>query len=317
MTLTTTDATAQKDLIGRDFLRIEDLSAEELTRVLDLAASIKKTPSISAGAFRGRTLAMYFNKPSTRTRVSFAEAGHHLGLLPLTLGPDDLQLSRGETIADTARTLSQYAAAIVIRTFADADVEELARYADIPVINALTDGHHPCQALADVLTIREHFGDVAGIHIAFVGDFNNVARSLTDAATLLGAHVMVATPDALRPAVMPDLPPGARGSLAFTDDVDEAAGGADVVYTDVWISMGDADAADKKELLRRYRVDQDVMDDASRRAIFMHCLPAHRGEEVTAEVIDGPASLVWTQAFNRMPTEEAILFSTISPHEVV
>ena len=311
----TSMASGLTTLEGRDFLRISDLSRGELDAVLGLAASIKSHPGTVADAFPGRTLSMYFNKPSTRTRVSFAEGAHHLGLLPLTLGPDDIQLARGETIADTARTLALYSAAIVIRTFAHTDVEELARYADVPVINALTDEHHPCQALADMLTIREHFGRTDGLQIAFVGDFNNVARSLSDAATMMGATVIVATPDALRPAQVPELPEGATGFLAFTRDVHNAVRGADVVYTDVWISMGDAAADEKRDLLRRYRVDADVMGDASDGAIFMHCLPAHRGEEVTADVIDGPASVVWQQAFNRLPTEEAILFATLSSRD--
>ena len=292
-------------LHGRDLLRISDLEADDLHALLDLAGSLKVDPGLLAGTFAGRTLSMYFNKPSARTRVSFVAAAHHLGLMPLTLGPADLQLSRGETIADTARTLSLYSAAIVIRTFAHRDVEELARYASVPVLNALTDEHHPCQAIADVLTMREEFGHVDGLRVAFIGDFNNVARSLTDGATLLGATVVVATPEELLPAAF-----GAHG-LAFTSDVIEAVGGADVVYTDVWISMGDRDEKRKRELLRRYRVDENVMSQAASHAIFMHCLPAHRGEEVTDTVIDGPQSRVWPQAANRMTTEEAILFASI------
>lgn len=311
----TSFASGLTTLEGRDLLRIGDLSRRELDAILDLAGSIKTHPRAVANSFPGRTLAMYFNKPSTRTRVSFAEAAHHLGLLPLTLGPDDLQLARGETIGDTAKTLSLYGAAIVIRTFAQDDVEEVARHASVPVINALTDEHHPCQALADMLTIRDHFGRTEGVQIAFVGDFNNVARSLVDAGTMMGASVIVATPDELRPGDVPELPQGANGCLGFTGDVDDAIRGADVVYTDVWISMGDAEADHKKDLLRRYRVDTGVMANASDGAIFMHCLPAHRGDEVTAEVIDGRASAVWQQAFNRLPTEEAILFSAISSSE--
>jgi ornithine carbamoyltransferase len=253
---------------------------------------------------------MYFNKPSTRTRVSFVAAAHHLGLMPLTLGPDDLQLSRGETIGDTARTLSLYSAAIVIRTFSHADVEELAAQADVPVINALTDEHHPCQAIADVLTLREHFGHLDGLRVAFVGDFNNVARSLMEATTLLGGDVVVATPGELMPKF--EFPPAAAtGTLSFTPDVYDAVRGADVVYTDVWISMGDHDQVRKAELLERYRVDEEVMSHAASGAIFMHCLPAHRGEEVAVGVIDGPRSMVWPQAENRMFTEEAILFASI------
>lgn len=313
--MTTSLASGLTTLMGRDLLRIADLDRQELDAILDLAGSIKAHPKAVADSFPGRTLSMYFNKPSTRTRVSFAEAAHHLGLLPLTLGPDDLQLARGETIGDTARTLSLYSAAIVVRTFSQADVEELARCSNVPVINALTDEHHPCQALADMLTIRERFGRTEGVKIAFVGDFNNVARSLADAATLLDANVVVATPDDLRPSMLFELPAGATGSLTFADGVDTAVRGADVVYTDVWISMGDTDEEAKKDLLRRYRVDAQMMAKTSNGAIFMHCLPAHRGEEVTADVIDGRASAVWQQAFNRLPTEEAVLFASLSSSE--
>lgn len=305
-----TIATLSSALEGRDLLRVRDLDRTDLEHLLDLSDALKRSPDMTAGAFPGSTLAMYFDKPSTRTRVSFVAAAQHLGMMALTLGPDDLQLARGETIADTARTLSLYASAIVIRTFAQSDVEEIARHASVPVVNALTDEHHPCQALADVLTMREEFGSVSGLRIAFVGDYNNVARSLTEAATMLGADVVVATPAELLPE-SETAPVSATGILSFTTDVRDAVRGADVVYTDVWISMGDRDDGRKAELLRRYRVDEDVMAHAGDRAIFMHCLPAHRGEEVSAGVIDGPRSRVWPQAANRLTTEEAILFALV------
>ena len=219
--------------------------------------------------------------------------------------PDELQLGRGETIADTARTLSSYAAAITVRTFAHATVEELAASATIPVVNALTDEHHPCQALADLLTIRELHGSLDGVKVAFVGDGNNVVNSLIEAAGLTGLELTVATPPGYEPAV--------SGDVSVVHDPRLAVAGADVVYTDVWTSMGEeSEVAERERVLAPYQVTEELMSLAARRASFMHCLPAHRGSEVQAEVIDGPQSVVWRQAANRMPTEQALLYALIT-----
>jgi len=291
-------------VVPQDYLRVSDLDAGGLAAVLDLAARMKERPHGFVEALRGDTVACFFEKPSTRTRVSFAAAAERLGMLALLLRPDELQLGRGETIADTARTLSGYASAIVIRTFDQAIVEEIADAASAPVINALTNEHHPCQALADVLTLRERFGDLNGLKVAFVGDFDNVATSLAEAAVLCGFELVVGCPAGYGEAV-----PGA----VVVEDPAEAVRGAHAVYTDVFVSMGDeADAAQRLRDLAPYQVNEALLEHADPDAIFMHCLPAHRGEEVTAEVIDGPRSVVWQQAENRLPTEEAILYALIA-----
>ncbi|HSI96995.1 MAG TPA: ornithine carbamoyltransferase [Gaiellaceae bacterium] len=287
----------------RNLLRISDLEAGSLTALLDLAEIMKDRPHGFVEALRGDTLVCFFEKPSTRTRVSFAAAAERLGMMPLLLGPDELQLGRGETLEDTARTLSGYAAAIVVRTFAQETVERLAAAATVPVVNALTDEHHPCQALADLLTLRERFGRLEGLKVAYVGDGNNVARSLLEAGALAAVDVVAACPPGYEPSV-PEV-------HVVTDPL-EAVAGADAVYTDVWVSMGDERAsAEHRAALTPYQVDARLMSAARADAVFMHCLPAHRGEEVTAEVIDGPQSVVWQQAENRLPTEEALLFALV------
>ena len=290
--------------VPQDYLRVSDLDAGGLEAVLELAARMKERPHGYVEALRGDTVACFFEKPSTRTRVSFAAAAERLGMLPLLLRPDELQLGRGETIADTARTLSGYANAIVIRTFDQAIVEEIADAASAPVINALTNEHHPCQALADVLTLRERFGDLNGLRVAFVGDFDNVATSLAEAAVLCGFELVVACP--------PGYGLEAAGAVVVEDPA-EAVRGAHAVYTDVFVSMGDeAEAAKRLRDLAPYQVNAALLELADPDAVFMHCLPAHRGEEVTADVIDGPRSVVWQQAENRLPTEEAILYALIA-----
>ena len=296
--------TEKAPMIPQDYLRVSDLDARGLEAVLGLAAQMKERPHGFVEALRGDTVACFFEKPSTRTRVSFAAAAERLGMLPVLLRPDELQLGRGETIADTARTLSGYAKAIVIRTFAHATVEEIAAAASAPVINALTDEHHPCQALADLLTLRERFGRLDGLRVAFVGDFDNVATSLAEAAMLSGIEFVVGCP----PGYGLDL-----AGVAVVEDPAEAARGAHAIYTDVFVSMGDeAEAARRMRDLAPYQVNDALMEVARPDAIFMHCLPAHRGEEVTATVIDGPRSVVWQQAENRLPTEEAILYALIA-----
>jgi ornithine carbamoyltransferase len=302
----------------RDLLRISDLERGELEHLLDLAARMKAAPAGWVGEHPGQAVACYFAKPSTRTRVSFEGAAYRLGMLPIMLRPDELQLGRGEPLSDTARVLAGYVAAIVIRTFAQADIEQMAAHASVPVINALSDDHHPCQALADLLTIRERFGSLEGLKLAYVGDGNNVANSLMEAAALAGMWVRIASPPDYEPdsgvvAEARALAASRGGAIEILDDARAAVSGADAVYTDVWVSMGEEDQqAERFARLERYRVDDALMSKAARHAVFMHCLPAHRGQEVSASVIDGPQSIVFEQARNRLPTEQALLHTLIS-----
>ena len=297
-----------------DLLRIADLRPAELHRLLDLAAAMKADPRGWLDVMPGASIACYFAKPSTRTRVSFEAAVHRLGALPIMLRPDELQLGRGEPIADTARVLSSYCAAIVIRTFAQADVEEMATAASVPVINALTDDHHPCQALADLLTLRERFGRLEGLRVAYVGDGNNVAHSLMEAAALAGFELTLACPPGYLPDA--DIARAAGPAVHLFRDPRDAVLGAHAVYTDVWVSMGDEqERARRMADLATYRVDHELMSLAANDAVFLHCLPAHRGEEVAADVIDGPRSAVWQQAANRLPTEQAVLHALVTGWE--
>jgi ornithine carbamoyltransferase len=304
--------------VPSDFLRVGDLDEPRFAALLDLAEEMKATPDGWTDVLRSRTLACFFEKPSTRTRVSFAAAAHRLGMLPLLLRPDELQLGRGETVADTARTLAGFCAAIVIRTFSQATVEELARYSEVPVLNALTDDHHPCQAVADMLTLREVFGRLEGVRLAYVGDSDNVARSLIEAGALAGVEVAVASPPAYAPGAsasrsIAEFVSAHHGHVTVVEDPREAVAGANAVYTDVWVSMGaEADARRRMAELAPYRVTAELMAAADPDAVFMHCLPAHRGEEVAAEVIDGPASVVWRQAANRLPTEQALVYALVT-----
>ena len=292
----------------RHLLRVSDLSPDRLRRLLRLAADMKADPLGWREAQAGKVLACFFSKPSTRTRVSLEAAAQRLGMLPLMLRPDELQLGRGEPIADTGRVLSGYVDAITIRTYAQSDVDELAAAASVPVINALTDDHHPCQALADLLTIQERFGRLEGLRLAYLGDGNNVAHSLMEAGTLAGMDVVVSTPYGYGPHAEIEVATHAT----LEPDPREAVRGANVVYTDVWVSMGqDAERDERLAALAPYQVSAEVMDAACRDAIFMHCLPAHRGEEVTADVIDGPRSVVFQQAANRLPTEQALIHTLI------
>ncbi len=308
MTATPITATTPSDL-----LRIADLTATQLNALLDLADEMKNGPTWWTHPRNHAAIACLFDKPSTRTRVSFEVAAHRLGMLPIMLRPDELQLGRGEPLADTARVLSSYTAGIVVRTFAQSTLDELADAASIPVVNALTDDHHPCQALADLLTLRRHYGYLEGIRLAYVGDGNNVAHSLMEAGALSGMHVTVATPEGYEPH--PDVTrttmesAGAHGgSINVMHDARSAVTNADAVYTDVWVSMGeDAERARRLTDLQAYQVNETLMRAAAPGAVFMHCLPAHRGLEVTADVIDGPSSIVWEQAANRLPTEQATL----------
>jgi len=292
-------------------LRVADLDSRQFAALLDLAAAMKRHPQAWRSALEGRSVACYFAKPSTRTRVSFEVAINRLGGLPIMLRPDELQLGRGEPIADTARVLSSYCEAIVIRTFAQRDVRELAEYSNVPVINALTDDHHPCQALADCLTLREHFGSLEGLTLAYVGDGNNVAHSLIEAAHLTGMNLRLATPPGCLPD--PSILAAAGRSVRILNTPDEAVAGAHAVYTDVWVSMGKESGGEAhKAMLEGYRITPRLMTLARHDAVFLHCLPAHRGEEVDSAVIDGPASLVWQQAANRLPTEQALLSALVT-----
>ena len=298
---------------SRHFLTLDALGAEGLAALLDLTGRLKRDPELVRGALGGRRLGMYFAKPSTRTRVSFEAAAWKLGMLPVVLRPDELQLGRGETIADTARALSLYLDALTVRTFAQADVEALAEAASIPVINALTDEHHPCQGLADLLTLEEEFGTLAGVKLAFVGDGDNVCHSLIQGAALAGFDLRVATPVGYEPSLAildaaQQLAATTGGSIELTHDPREAVFGADAVYADVWTSMGrEAEREARQKAFVGYRVDAALMAEASRAAIFLHCLPAHRGEEVSADVIDGKWSRVWDEAENRLHAQKSIL----------
>jgi ornithine carbamoyltransferase len=303
----------------RDLLRIADLTAAELTALLDLAAAMKARPHHWSHVLAGKSVACYFSKPSTRTRVSMETAVHRLGGLPIMLRPEELQLSRGESIEDTARVLSGFCAAIVVRTFAQAEVVTLARAASVPVVNALTDAHHPCQALADLMTLRERFGALRGLRLAYIGDGNNVAASLMEAGALAGMHVTVATPQAMRPD--PEVVRRAEriaeehgGSVELRRLPGDAVRGAHAVYTDVWVSMGETPVDGERHRLQLapFHVGAMLMRLADPDAVFMHCLPAHRGEEVGAEVIDGPRSVVFQQAANRLPTAQAVLRALVT-----
>jgi len=304
-----------KSLKGRDFLCLKDFTPEELWSLLKTAAYLKTGSYLNQQQeiLAGKTLGMVFAKNSTRTRVSFEVAMWQLGGHALFLNAQDLQLGRGETIADTARVFSRYLDGIMIRTYAHEDVVELARYADIPVINGLTDWVHPCQALADIFTLYEKKGRVAGLKLAYVGDGNNVAHSLLYGGALFGMKVFVATPPAYRPsaAVVEEATAIARetgGTVAVVDDPREAVRGADAVYTDVWVSMGqEAEREERMEALRPYQVNAELMALAGERAVVLHCLPAHKGEEITEEVFEGPQSVVFDQAENRLHVQKAIL----------
>jgi len=273
-----------------------------LGRVLDRALELKSGRRDGAGGdeLAGRSIALVFERPSTRTRISFEVGVAELGATPIVLRGDELQLSRGESIADTARVLSRYVDAIAIRSSSHEAVAELAAAADVPVVNALTPLHHPCQALADLLTMKERFGDLNGLRLAYVGDGNNVARSLAIAGELAGVEVVVAAPAGYQ------LEEGHGAKL--TDDPRIAASGADAVYTDVWVSMGDEEEAERRRAdLAPFRVDADLLAAAKDSAVVLHCLPAHPGEEITAEVLYGTRSAVWDQAENRLHTQKALL----------
>lgn len=283
----------------RHFLTGTELDGAEIVALLDRADALKADP-LSSDALKGKSVALIFQKPSTRTRLSFEAGVFELGGHPLILRPDELQLSRGESVSDTARVLSRHVAAVGIRTGPDALIERLAESSDVPVFNMLTAGHHPCQALADLMTLREAFGRLEGLKLAYVGDGNNVARSLALVGNAVGVEVSVASP---KDYTLTDAP----GAHLFEDPA-EAVAGAHAIYADVWVSMGDEETADSRRLaLAPYKLDDALLDRAADGAIALHCLPAHPGEEISAEVLYGERQRIWDQAENRRHAQKALL----------
>ena len=309
-------ASPPSPLSGRDCLTLAEFTREETRLILDEAARLKgiQRSRIPFRPLRGRTLAMVFQKPSNRTRVSFEVGMYQLGGHALHLLPQEIQIGKRETPSDTGRVLARYIDAIMVRTFDHEELEELAGAAEVPVINGLTDQHHPCQALADLLTAREEFGTLEGLEVTYIGDGNNVAHSLAIACALTGARLTIAHPEGHGPDLgIMELADASGAAPTLTEDPREAASGARVVYTDVWASMGqESEAEERKKKFAPYQVDDELMALAADDAIFLHCLPAHRGEEVTADVIDGPASRVFDQAENRLHAQKALLYLLLS-----
>ena len=297
----------------KDLVSIHDLSAEDVEALFQLAANVKKRPDRYRSALAGQTLAMIFEKSSTRTRVSFEVGMYQLGGLATFLSSRDIQIGRGEPISDTAKVLSRYVNGIMARTFAHATVTDLAKYASIPVINGLTDLLHPCQALADYFTVREHFGHTRGLTLAYVGDGNNMCHSLMFGGSKVGMNVRVATPEGYRPnadivALALQDAAAAGTTLEILTAPADAVNGAHAVYTDVFASMGqEAEAAVRLKAFAGFQVSPELMSGADESAIFMHCLPCHRGEEVHADVVDGKASVIFDEAENRLHVQKAIM----------
>ena len=301
-----------------DYLSVDDLGPAELADLLDLSAKVKSDPGAHAESLRGRSVALIFEKPSTRTRVSFEVGVAQMGGHPVVLSTNDLQLGRGETIEDTGKVLSRYVDAIVLRTFEQERLEVLAAAATVPVVNSLSDFEHPCQALADLLTVRERLGSLQGRVLAYLGDGNNVAHSLLLAGAKAGMTVRVATPPGFEPIPQvvhraTEIAAETGCEIVTTDDARAACAGADVLYTDVWASMGqDAESDERSLIFPLYQLNQDLVDVADDDVVVLHCLPAHRGQEITGEVIDGPRSAVWDQAENRLHTQKALLLRLLS-----
>lgn len=302
------------NLKGRDYLTLADFTQEEILYLLELAKDLKakQKTAVPHEFLKGKTLAMIFQKASTRTRVSFEAAMYHLGGLGMFLSKNDLQIGRGEPIQDTARVLDRYVDGILIRTFSHQEVEYLAEYSKVPVINGLTDDYHPTQALADLLTIWEHKGTIAGIKLAYIGDGNNMAHSLMLAGAIMDMEIVIAAPVGYQPdpAVVDKAKALAKNpaKIKVISDQKEAVKGARVLYTDVWASMGqEGEAAARIKALASYQINQELLSLAETDAIVMHCLPAHRGEEITADVMEGPQSVVFDEAENRLHAHKAIL----------
>lgn len=303
----------------KDLLRTQDLSRDDVEMLLSTAAEFSADPLKSRDALAHKSVAIYMTKPSTRTRLASETAVAHLGGTPIFIRGEELQLGRGETIADTARIISGYCSALIVRTFAQADVNELGAHSSIPVINALTDDDHPTQLLADWLTIRETFGkDISGRKFVYLGDGNNMSHAWLTMGAIMGAHVVVATPpgswapDAQVVAEATKIAAGTGGRIEVLNDPEVAAKDASVLYTDVWMSMGDPESerAEKMSALAPFAVTENLMSLTATDSIFMHCLPAHRGEEVESAVIDGPKSVIWREAFHRRTTIQSILYHT-------
>lgn len=301
----------------KDLLRTQDLSRDDVELLLETAAAFAEDPLRSKSALANKSVAIYMTKPSTRTRLSSETAVAHLGGTPIFIRGDELQLGRGETIADTAKIISGYCSALIIRTFAQADVEELGAHASIPVINALTDDDHPTQLLADWLTIRENFGeDTSGRKFVYLGDGNNMSHAWLIMGAIMGAHVVAATPsgkwapNAKVVEIAKNIAAKSGGKVEVSHDPEAASKDASVLYTDVWMSMGDSESErDEKVLaLSPFAVTENLFSLTNKDSIFMHCLPAHRGEEVAASVIDGPRSVIWREAYHRRTTIQSLLF---------
>ncbi|CAB4568332.1 MAG: ornithine carbamoyltransferase [Actinobacteria bacterium] len=304
----------------KDLLRTEHLSRADVELLLSTAAEFAEKPLRSNTALANKTVAIYMTKPSTRTRLASETAVVHLGGTPIFIRGEDLQLGRGETISDTAKIISGYASALIVRTFAQSDVDELGANSSIPVINALTDVDHPTQLLADWLTIRENFGkDITGRKFVYLGDGNNMSHAWLIMGAIMGAHVVAATPggkwapDPIVVEVAKNIASQNGGRVELSNDPEAAARDASVLYTDVWMSMGDSesDRTEKTRSLSPFSVNEQLMKLTAKDSIFMHCLPAHRGEEVSASVIDGPRSVVWREAFHRRTTIQAILYHLV------
>jgi ornithine carbamoyltransferase len=305
----------------KDLLRTEHLSRADVELLLSTAAEFAENPLRSQTALANKTVAIYMTKPSTRTRLASETAVAHLGGTPIFIRGDELQLGRGETIADTARIISGYCSALIIRTFAQSDVDELGANASIPVINALTDVDHPTQLLADWLTIREKFGtDISGRKFVYLGDGNNMSHAWLIMGAIMGAHVVAATPsgkwapDPVVVAVAKNIASHSGGTVELSNDPEAASKDASVLYTDVWMSMGDSesDRAEKVLALSPFAVNENLMKLTTKDSLFMHCLPAHRGEEVEASVIDGPRSVIWREAYHRRTTIQSILYHLVN-----
>ncbi|HMK56008.1 MAG TPA: ornithine carbamoyltransferase [Dissulfurispiraceae bacterium] len=294
----------------RDFLTVFDLSENEIEFLLRRAIDMKSGADSAKCPLIGKSVGLFFEKPSTRTRVSFEVGVYQLGAQPIYLSPKDIQLGRGETIADTARTLSRYLHGMVMRVFKQSAVEEFARYSGVPVINGLSDLHHPCQALADLMTVIERKGRLEGIRFVFVGDGNNVANSLIEAAAITGMDFVIAAPQGYGPdaETVERARNKGKGSIRIVTDPTEAVTGADVLYTDVWVSMGqESEAQEKAGKFKSYQINAELLRAAKPDAVVLHCLPAYRGKEITDDIIDGPQSAVFDQAENRLHTEKALL----------
>jgi len=294
----------------KDVLKISDLSKSEIETLLDRAVALKAGKDANACPLIGKNIGLFFEKPSTRTRLSFEAGIYQLGGNAISMTPDELQFGRGETVADTARTISRYLNAFMMRTFSHATIETLAANSTIPVINGLSDVHHPCQALADVMTLLEKKKKLEGLKVAYIGDGNNVCNSLIEAAAILGFHLTIACPEGFEPhnELLQNSRSMAKSEIIVLRDPREAVGMADAVYTDVWVSMGqEKEAEHKKKRFRGYQINAKLLSCAKKDAIVLHCLPAHRGEEITDEVMDGTQSVVFDQAENRLHTQKALL----------